>query len=360
VAPLLLRMHRPASAATPRRWLVTGEADRKLDALDDAMQFFMQHHAIRSGALALARDGRTLFEHAYTWAEPDYPVAQSESPFRLASVSKAFTAALVHELVQTRRLDLDAPVFPLLGLDRPALADQRVDPRLSTITVRHLIDHRGGFSAFDPVLRMRDVARRLGLHVAPTAHDLARFMVGEPLQYTPGTQSRYSNFGYLMLGLVAAKVTDTDYPAALATHVAAPLGIEPVHLARTHKERRLRREGLYDQPGSGLTPEFPDRAVRMPLPYGGGGWLTESMDAPAGLAASAGAVARLIGHYAVWGFGRRRAGETAARSGVMSGTTSFALSRADGLDICLIINTRSTAIDAATWEITRVLDAAGP
>jgi hypothetical protein len=141
--------------------------------------------------------------------------------------------------------------------------------------------------------------------------------------------------------------------------VVAPLGIEPVHLARTRKERRLPREGFYDQPGSGLTPEFPDREVRMPLPYGGGGWLTESMDAPAGLAASAGAVARLIGHYAVWGFGPRRARETTARSGVMSGTHSFAISRADGLDLCLIINTRSTAIDAATWEITRVLDAAG-
>ena len=81
------------------------------------------------------------------------------------------------------------------------------------------------------------------------------------------------------------------------------------------------------------------------------------MDAPAGLAASAGAVARLIGHYAVWGFGLRRK-ETMARSGLMSGTTSFAISRADGLDLCLTINTRSTALDATTLEITRVLDEA--
>jgi hypothetical protein len=43
------------------------------------------------------------------------------------------------------------------------------------------------------------------------------------------------------------------------------------------------------------TPEFPDREVRAPLRYGGGGWLTESMTAGGGLAASAGAVARMIG-----------------------------------------------------------------
>jgi CubicO group peptidase (beta-lactamase class C family) len=213
-APLLLRAYPLAAAATPRRWLITGEPDRRLEALDAAMQLFMQRHAIRSGTLALARDGRTLFEHAYTWAEADYPVVQPDSPFRLASVSKALTAALVHELVQTRKVDLDVPVFPLLGLDRPARVGQQVDPRLSTITVRHLLDHHGGFGAFDPVFRMRDVARRLGLHVAPTAHDLARYMVGEPLQAAPGTQSHYSNFGYLILGLVAAKLTHTDYPAA--------------------------------------------------------------------------------------------------------------------------------------------------
>jgi CubicO group peptidase (beta-lactamase class C family) len=360
-APAVLRSGRPAAAAAARRWIVSGGREPQLDGLDAAMQALMWRHGIRSAALAVARGGKTLFEHTYTWAdtsaEPDYPVVQPDSPFRLASVSKAFTAALIYELAEARALDLDAPVFPLVGLERAIIADQRVDPRLLTITARHLIDHRGGWDA-DPVFRMRDVARRLGLHVAPTARDIARFMVGEPVRFAPGTQSRYSNFGYLMLGLAAAKMTGMDFPAALKARVAAPLGIAEVHLARTRKERRLPREGFYDQPGSGLTPEFPDREVRAPLPYGGGGWLTESMDAPAGLAASAGAVARLIGHYAVWGFGRRRDGQTAARSGVMSGTTSFALSRADGLDLCLIINTRSAALDAATLEITRVLDAA--
>jgi CubicO group peptidase (beta-lactamase class C family) len=164
--------------------------------------------------------------------------------------------------------------------------------------------------------------------------------------------------GYLILGMVAEKATGMDYAAALKARVTAPLGIDQVHPARTRKDRRLAHEGFYDQPGSGLTPEFPDREVRAPLPYGGGGFLTESMDSAGGLAASAGAVARLIGQFAVWGFGRRRKGQTAARSGMMSGTTSFAISRADGLDFCLIINTRNSALDSTTREITRVLDAA--
>jgi CubicO group peptidase (beta-lactamase class C family) len=357
-APLVALQSGRAPAAPPRRWRVAGPHVDKLDGLDAVMQRFMQLHGIRSGALAVARGGEALFEHAYAWAQSDYPGVRPDSPFRLASVAKAFTAALIYRLVEVRALALDTEVFGFLGLDNLASRDERLD----RITVRHLLDHRGGWdqqvSRFDPVFRMRDVARRLGLHVGPSKQDIARFVAGEPLQFMPGTLSRYSNVGYLILGLAAEKATKTDYMAALKANVTGPFGIDAVFLARTRKDRRLDGEGFYDQPGTGLTPEFPDRQVLAPLPYGGGGFLTESMDSVAGLAASAGAVARLIGHYAVLGFGPRRNGQTSARSGIMSGTTSFAISRADGLDVCLVVNTRSLAIDATTLEITRVLDEA--
>ena len=159
---------------------------------------------MRAGSLAVARQGKLLFARAYTWAEPDYPVTQADSPFRVASVSKAFTAAVIHQLLQAKKLELSQPVFPWLGLDRAALPGQTVDPRLATITVQQLINHRGGWNSraanFDPVFSMRRIARRLGLRVGPSSRDIARFMVGEPLQFTPGTQERYSNFGYVMLG----------------------------------------------------------------------------------------------------------------------------------------------------------------
>jgi hypothetical protein len=65
------------------------------------------------------------------------------------------------------------------------------------------------------------------------------------------------------------------------------------------------------------------------------------MTAGGGLAASAGAVARMIGHYAVWGLGLRRVNQNWARSGAMAGTSSLAISRPDGLDLCFIVNTRN-------------------
>jgi CubicO group peptidase (beta-lactamase class C family) len=167
-------------------------------------------------------------------------------------------------------------------------------------------------------------------------------------------------FGYVMLGLVAEKAGTSAFHDLVRDQVAAPLGIDRVFRARTRRDQRLPGEGFHDQPGTRLTPEFPDREVGEPLPYGGEGWLTESMTAGGGLAASAGAVAPMIGHYAVWGLDLRRANQNWARSGAMAGTSSLAISRPDGLDLCFILNTRNfggaNAMGEASNDIKRVLD----
>jgi CubicO group peptidase (beta-lactamase class C family) len=187
---------RSVLAAPSRRWTITGTRVEEFDSLDAAMQRLLQRYAVRAGSLAVARQRKLLFARGYTWAEPDYPVTQADSPVRLAIVSKAFTAAVIYQLLQAKKLELSLPVFPWLGLDRAALPGQTVDPRLATITVQQLINHRGGWDSraanFDPVFSMRRIARRLGLRVGPSSRDIARFMVCEPLQFTPGTQEHYS------------------------------------------------------------------------------------------------------------------------------------------------------------------------
>jgi CubicO group peptidase (beta-lactamase class C family) len=84
------------------------------------------------------------------------------------------------------------------------------------------------YANFDPIFLMRRIARRLGLRVGPSSRDIARFMVGEPLQFTPGTQEHNSNFGYVMLGLVAEKAAASAFHDLVRDQVAAPLGIDRV------------------------------------------------------------------------------------------------------------------------------------
>jgi CubicO group peptidase (beta-lactamase class C family) len=364
-APFLI-LSGGSGLAAEREWTVTGNRVAKLDGLDTAMQSFMQKNSLRAGALAVARGGKVLFERAYTWSEPGTDITQPTSPFRLASVSKMFTAAATYELVKAKKLALDLKAFPYLGYDQAALPGQSVDPRLKTITVQHLIDHKGGWDSeaakFDPLYQMREIAIRLGLHAAPTRPDIARYMVGEPLQVAPGAEYHYSNFGYLVLGTVAEKAAGMNYFDVVKQKVLMPLGISDVFLARTSKDLRLPGEPIYEQPGTGLSPEFPDREVRVPFPYGGEDWVTESKEPNGGLAATAGAVARTIGHYAVWAYGLRAHGKNVGRIGDMAGTYCYASSRKDGLDFCFNVNTRHFSAKDAPAEaekaITAVLDSA--
>lgn len=362
-APLLAIPTHGALTQPQRKWAVTGQRVPQLDGLDAALQHAMQGANIRAGALAVACKGKTLFERGYTWAEPDYPVTQPNSPFRLASISKAFTAALAFEMVKAGAIKLDTRAFPYLGLDRFQRKDRAIDPRLNDITVRHLIDHRSGLAR--DIYRgdrccgqaLRGIAHAFGLHRVPTTEEKVGYMMGEQLQFTPGTQEQYSNLGYDVLGLVGAKAANADFIGAVRKHVTDPHGIE-AFVASTFKEKRLPGEGFYDDPGSGPTIEHPDRNDVLPAAYGGDVYL-ETAPASGGMAAGAGAVARLIGHYAAWGYGARIA--PSGRSGSQPGTFSWAASRQNGLDLCFVFNTRSFGdaggeINSMREEVHRVVD----
>jgi CubicO group peptidase (beta-lactamase class C family) len=360
--PLLAISKGETFAQAKRNWTVTGQRVPELDGIDAAVQDAMRAGSIRAGALAIACKGKTLFERGYTWAEPTYPITRPNSPFRLASISKAFTAALTFEMVKAGAINLDTRAFSYLGLAPLTRPRASADPRLNDITVKQLIDHRSGL-ARDVYVgdrccgpSLRDISRILGLHRVPTAEEKVRYMLGEALKFAPGTEEQYSNLGYDVLGLVCEKAARMDFLSALHKHVTGPHGIE-VFEGSTEKEKRLPGEPFYDDPGSGATILHPDRNEMLPAVYGGDIFL-EAAPASGGMVASAAAVARLIGHYAAWGIGpRKRSG----RSGSQPGTSSWAESRGNGVDVAYVFNTRSfgnaaSNVDAMRKQIADIID----
>ena len=136
---ILLEYHDAANRSPFTEWF---------DGLDLAMRHAMQAANIRAGELAVTSAGKILFERSYTWAEPGYPITQPKSLFRLASVSKAFTAALAYELVQAGALRLDTRVFPYLDLYQYVRKGRQIDPRLNDITLIQLIENRTEIEVF--------------------------------------------------------------------------------------------------------------------------------------------------------------------------------------------------------------------
>jgi N-acyl-D-amino-acid deacylase len=254
----------------------TGRAGPGLEHFDGLMHRTMDRFGVPGAALAIARDGRLVLAKGYGWADVEArePVLP-RSLFALASVSKSITAVTVLKLVEEGKLGLDDRAFELLGHLRPP-AGERADPRLRDITVRMLLNHSGGWDrgkSGDPSGWSRRVARKLHVRAPISAVQLTRFMLGQPLDFDPGTEEHYSNFGYVVLGLVIERVTGQSYEEYVQEHTLRPMGI-----------RRMRLDGLPPRYERGEVRRYSPGADHLfpgghhPMTDAAGGWLASAPD----------------------------------------------------------------------------------
>ncbi len=369
---------------------VSGAAVPALAELDKAMLGVMRDQGATAGQLAVARNGVIKFSRAYTCQKPSFGEVTPSSVFRLASVSKAFTCAGTKILTDDgTKVKTSTEVFPFLGITAPSLSTQTLDPDVNNITVQHLIDHAGGWidqaglvtakdgsqlqgTGFDPVFQVRKIALDMHLPGPPDKFAIARYMFGHDantrLSFKPGTQdfnttggASYSNFGYMLLGLVVEEASGQPYVDFVRDHVLAPLKVADIYQARMLAGRLRRREVTYIAEGTGPNAIEPHSSVQAALAYGGGGFLTELMDGGGGLMGTCDALVRFLAQNAAWGMGPRSPG--AARTGGMKGTATRIMSRGDGLDFAYAFNMRIDQLpngvdDQLSTKINAILDGA--
>ncbi len=331
-----------------------------LDSIDSLMRRFVRDAGVSAGQLAVLRGGVGIFSRVYADAPPTgYGAVTPQTLFRLASCSKMFTCAAIDTLHRHGKIDLNARVFPLLGIHAPALAGDRPDPHIDEITVQHLVDHAGGWNVhkpiqipggpyieavhWDPMFRMRQVAIDLGLAVPPTKMQLARYMYGKPLQFVPGTQdyksthgNSYSNFGYVLLGMVVEALTGGRYIDYVRDGLDGKGAWPSVLVSPMMSGEKNPLEVWYDEPAVGLSALEPQSNIQLPFTQGGGGFITELADSAAGLMTSAETLARFASRHAAFGMGGRAPGSE--RDGSMAGTYSEVISRPNGVDCAFVLN----------------------
>jgi CubicO group peptidase (beta-lactamase class C family) len=209
---------------------------------------------------------------------------------------------------------------------------------------------------------MRKIAVDLNLGHPVTKLDVARYMYQRMLDFTPGTNNKYSNFGYLLAGAVVEKVSGMGFFDYVKKTLLQPANISEVCLFPTRAADRTNDQVIVEDEGLGLSPLDLASQLLVPAVYGGDGELNDVGAPNAGLGASAHALTQFIHLPAVWGNGPRAAG--AARAGSTPGSSSLAVSRGDGVDWAYVINTRDwpaattpTLDDLAQKLITPFLDA---
>ncbi|KAF5529873.1 beta-lactamase [Fusarium mexicanum] len=212
-----------------RHWHATGEeigSPREDKSLDSIMEKFMKTNGVRQAQVAIASRGVIKAERAYTSAEDDRETVATNDTFLLASVSKMFTTAAVDNLIKRGKLYPWTKVYKRLGY-----FDAK-DERAKKITVKHLLDHKGGYdrreAGEDISLGFNKVAMSLPTkgNRAATTRDVIEYMLTQPLQFTSGGKKAYSNYGFMLLGYLVSNVTGMPYMDFLEKNIFRGLDVE--------------------------------------------------------------------------------------------------------------------------------------
>ena len=169
-----------------------------VDQLFDPMfTAFIREHQIPGCSVALADRGRMVYTRSFGMADTEkkQPVTES-SLFRIASISKPITAVAILQLAEQGKLSLDDKVFSILKIKPHLVAGAEFDSRQEQITIRQLLQHRGGWDrdkSFDPMFQSVRFADSLGLPPPAKPQDIIRCMLGMPLDFSPGKGCAYSN-----------------------------------------------------------------------------------------------------------------------------------------------------------------------
>jgi len=180
----------------------------------EQLQALLERNNTFSGVVMLAKDGKPVLERAYGFADAAKTAKNRiDTKFNLGSINKIFTKIAIGQLAEAGKLSLNDTVRKHLP-DYPS-------PVADKITIEQLVEFRSGLGDFfgpeflaAPPSKIRKLSDYLPL------------FVDKPLFFEPGTEQRYSNAGYIVLGLIIERVSGQSYYDYVREHIFKPAGMK--------------------------------------------------------------------------------------------------------------------------------------
>ena len=213
-----------------------------------------------AGTVLIAKDGKPVFEQAYGLADREHNIPnQLNTSFRIGSMNKMLTATSILQLVQAGKIALTDPVGKYL----PDYPNKDVATK---VTIEHLLTHTGGTGDF---FGPEFDKHRLELR---TLDDYVKLYGSRAPQFEPGSKWEYSNYGFILLGVIIEKVTGQSYYDYVREHIYAPAGMASTASEPEDKAVADRSHGYTKMEGTDWKPNTDT------LPYrgtsAGGGYST--------------------------------------------------------------------------------------
>jgi CubicO group peptidase (beta-lactamase class C family) len=225
-----LPMQALAQTATPAAASQAGRIEQVAPSLDQIFERYRTEQHVPGLVYGIVADGRLVYVRAMGSLTQD--PARNVTPdslFRIASMSKAFTALAILKLRDQGRLQLDALAEAYVPEMRNWRYPTSDSPR---IRVRDLLSHVGGFVTDDP----------WGDRQTPLsdAEFTAMLRHGVPFTRAPQSQFEYSNLGYALLGRIVTNVSGRPYKDYIEQEIMRPLGMNSTgyDISAAPRERR--------------------------------------------------------------------------------------------------------------------------
>jgi len=186
----------------------------QISAIDAAAAKTLATTGVPAASIAVVQDGRIVYAHAYGLQREGVP-ARTEARYKIASISKQFTAAALLLLAEDGKLSLDDPVSKYL----PDLT------RAKEVKVRQLLSHTSGYRDYWP----QDFSF-IDMETPTTPGHILDKWAKAPLDFDPGTRWQYSNTGYVAAGRIVEQLSGMQLLDFLKARVFDRLGMHPVDL----------------------------------------------------------------------------------------------------------------------------------
>jgi CubicO group peptidase (beta-lactamase class C family) len=176
---------------------------------------------VPGASLLVVKDGKAVIERGYGYANMEEHIkAGPETNYRLASVTKQFTAASILLLKQDGKLKLSDPIRKYLP-ELPA-SDAK-------ITIENLLAHTSGLVDYEDLIPASQTAQI-------DDNDVLRMIASQDhLYFQPGSAHRYSNGGYVLLGLIVQRVSGMDLADFMKQRIFQPLGMDHTLMYEHHR-----------------------------------------------------------------------------------------------------------------------------
>ena len=190
----------------------TQNKNMKVPEVADNIAIQYQEMGWFSGNVLITKDGKEVFSSSYGFQDIEKELRnRTQSRFNLGSIMKDFTKVLILKQVEAGKLKLSDKLITFeLGFKQL---------HAEKITIEHLLNHRAGFAdIFVAEYRENQLA-------FDTLDKKLKLLIDTPLLFEPDSDYKYSNYGYVVLGVILEKVTGQSFEKLLANNIFNPAGM---------------------------------------------------------------------------------------------------------------------------------------